>query len=33
MKENLNLCLSITPREIKFKKHLYDFSLRDKIQY
>lgn len=20
-------------REIKFKKHLYDFSLRDKIQY
>ena len=33
LKENLSLCLRISRREIKFKKHLYDFSLRDKIQY
>ena len=32
-KESIPLCLRISPREIKFKKHLYDFSLRDKIQY
>ena len=32
-KESIPLLARISPREIKFKKHLYDFSLRDKIQY